>query len=199
MVPTRLVEARVPLIGVLVFLVFSGFAGATPPEDAPASCAQLLDDPAITETVFTNLAQAALFPGHLAASLQHLMAELIAHFNTPNLDFAYFERWFRAKGIRIYLVANSTCLGPAYQTKYPPGLQTLKNGPALYYLWLGLNGKTEADNLKRQLGISEEENLERLKHTGFLVWNEPRGGPDPDLHLIDEATCDRIRNSSVIP
>lgn len=45
-----------------------------------------------------------------------------------------------------------------------------------YWLWIVINRWSEYDNLLRQLGVTEEENLNRLSQTGIL-------GPKPGSEL----------------
>lgn len=53
-----------------------------------------------------------------------------------------------------------------YQVVYPPNI-TVEGEPG-YWLWVGVNGSEEAAKMRERLGVTEEENAQRLKTTGVL-------------------------------
>lgn len=134
-----------------------------------ATCQELLNNQWLTANVALNINQLAYFPGDRKVASQQIMHGLIADLKNPNLDFAYFEQYFRAHDVSLYLVANSEPLGKGHRVGYSEEMGKLKGSPAKYHLWVGVKGKAEADALKASLGISDEENLLRLRETGFII------------------------------
>ncbi len=136
------------------------------------TCEELLKNQWLTKTIALNINQLAYFPGDWKVASQQIMHGLIAELKNPSLDFAYFEQYFRAHNVPLYLVANSEPLGAGRRVGYSEEMGRLKGSPAKYHLWIGVKSKAEADALKASLGISDEENLLRLKETGFIIAEE---------------------------
>lgn len=60
---------------------------------------------------------------------------------------------------------------------------------------MGVNGKPEADALKKSLGISDEENLLRLKETGFIFAESiEKASANPAISMADEGTVEKVKN-----
>jgi len=86
-------------------------------------------------------------------------------------DFVEFEGWLRECDSRVHLVAVPLdYYGGEWsdKSKYV-AFQGDKVGDPEFTLWIGVNGAPEADDILRALGITAEENLDRLQRTGILV------------------------------
>ena len=111
-------------------------------------------------------------------------------------SFADFERGLRDMGSPVNFIAmppealrerwsvvpvndweqlEPEAMAPAqtanYKIVYPSEVKT--HGQPDYYLWTGLHGSEEAAKMKRRLGVTDEENLTRLKTTGLLGVQSP--------------------------
>lgn len=162
------------------------------------TCEELMRNQWLNQTVMLNINQIGNFPGNWAMASQQIMHNLITHFKNPNLDFAYFEQYFRAHNVPLFLVANSQPIGAGLRVGYSKEMGELKGGPAKYHLWVGVNGQAEADALKASLGISDEENLLRLRETGFIVVDDLQSAKsNPALHVADDQTIDAISQTRV--
>jgi hypothetical protein len=163
------------------------------------SCEELLRDLSVQNLIMTNINQVSRFPGNWAMALIQIMAGLIEHFNNPHLDFAFFELFFRMYQVPLYLVANSGTLPSGLRIGYTPALERLKgNTKANYYLWIGVQGKTEADGLKRALGVSDETNIGRLRETGFIMTADIETLKSaPDVMIPESDVLDRVQKIGV--
>jgi hypothetical protein len=116
------------------------------------SCEELLANDGLSAFVWINLASHLnRAPDQPALAYNQLMMSVIDHYKNPNLDFAYFESYFRKYEIPIYLVANSQPLEMGVSIGPPKLANALDNRLFLYHLWTGLNGKEEADAFKKSL------------------------------------------------
>jgi hypothetical protein len=187
---------RTWLLSILLFSSLAARANLELP--AEATCAQLLENKYLTEMVFLNLGELEKYPGHWSAASQRIMMALIEHFSHRELDFAYFEKFFRANDIPLYLVASSEVLQPELGRIYPPALETFKGRTPLYHLWVGIRGKDEADQFKKELGISNGQNLIRLSHTGLLfAENGEKAAATDRVTLFSEGLVNQLAETKV--
>ncbi|HVJ65333.1 MAG TPA: hypothetical protein VM901_08770 [Bdellovibrionota bacterium] len=168
------------------------FGSQTFAGDAHKSCDELLLDVEVGELVLQNLLRIREYPGNYAAAAQSIMVQLMDHVGNPNLDFHYFERFIRKNNLRLFLVASSERIPANYSIDFTREAQRLARGPAKYYLWIGVNGSAETAEYLRFLGITAEENLERLKDTGVLMVDRLE-----DLHrdstALDQDTVEQLK------
>lgn len=108
----------------IFILLFSTGLRANVPRNA--SCEQLLRDAWLRNVVIQNMNELVHFPGNWAMASQQILLNLMGHFQNPNLDFAFFERFFRQTDVPLFLVANSQTLGAGLCIGYPPVLAKLK-------------------------------------------------------------------------
>lgn len=83
-------------------------------------------------------------------------------------SFAQFETWLRQLDSKIHFVAvplEFYGLEWVDKTKYPLD----RHGTPEYTMWVGVNGEREAEWMLRRLGITEQENRQRLLTTGILM------------------------------
>lgn len=178
----------------LIGLILTVSAPATASDEA-LSCEALLYNMRVRSVVVQNMQRTMDFPGQWAAASQSIMIQLIAHFRYNHLDFHYFETLLRQENFPLYLVANSLPLEPGLRIEYPSPLTELRPGkPAQYYLWVGVNGKAEADAFKRYLGVTDEQNLERLMVTGNIAVDDMDALNSANSSLIDPALSEEFKN-----
>lgn len=75
----------------------------------------------------------------------------------------YLETHFRALDSRTFLIGLPKKYSPEFEVTF------IDNKPAPYSLWVGVNGRFEADRALAEIGFSYEENLDHLDQTGFLT------------------------------
>jgi len=93
---------------------------------------------------------------------QALMAMLLAD---HSLNLIYFENALRELNSGVYLLAAPKYKMMKGQISLDPITKSVKE----YWLWICVNGKEEADRTMSVFEIKDyEENLEKLKETGFL-------------------------------
>lgn len=173
-----------------ILVLVSSVARATPAPQhtfAPNYCEEeLLKEPALRALLTANI-QHVLDMGQWAANLSILFVELIKYLEHPAVNFKLFELFLREHpNLRIYLVANPVeRSGPTYivDNSFLCG----NIAPSGRSLWICINGHEEAEALKKEIGITDQENLERLKDTGILV-------PAPLNAAILSALYDYVRN-----
>jgi len=166
-------EITLLLTGAMLLLLTTTSLTASEFPSPNASCEELLGDFALTRETLTRIMEAENGPGDRADLVADTMIELMKSFPNPNYDFAYFEQLFRIENIPFFLVAITESIPPGYFIALPPAVGDLKVKRLTYHLWIGVNGKKEADDLKTKLGISDEENLKRLQHTGVIYRPNP--------------------------
>ena len=112
--------------------------------------------------------QILMFPeGNHAGTAAMLAVELWRAEKISSL--ATLEKWLRQMQSSIHFVA----LPLDYYGDAKPGATTTymgcKEGEPEYTVWIGVNGADEANAMLDTLGITQEENLERLQTTGMLT------------------------------
>lgn len=83
-------------------------------------------------------------------------------------SFTEFERWLRETGSRVHLVAVPLDFyGPEWEGNTARPIDTAEEPQ--YTLWTGVNGPQEAAQMLTRLGITEQENGQRLSTAGVLT------------------------------
>lgn len=83
-------------------------------------------------------------------------------------SLATFESWLRQMHTRVHFVAVPL----DFYGDANPGTTTYmecREGDPEYTTWIGVNGDDEAQEMLEHLGLSEEENLQRLETTGMIM------------------------------
>lgn len=154
---------------ILICMVFISARLSANEVSREATCDELLHNEWLRVFTIHNLNQLINFPDNWALGSQQIMVNLMVHFQNSNLDFVFFERFFRENNVPLYLVANSLPLPEGLRMGYLPEMAKLKNNSSpQYHLWTGVKGAEEAARMKARLGISDEENLRRLAVTGLI-------------------------------
>jgi hypothetical protein len=129
-----------------------------------ASCSELLQHQHVNELVYLFFVKALhLGQGDVSSELAEAILNSFSAFSYPALDFAFLERLFRQRGLPIHLVAR----------RPPPGALCVSvrdcNSPVGYMAAIHLNNEEAARREKEALGLTDEQNLELLSQSGFLV------------------------------
>jgi hypothetical protein len=85
---------------------------------------------------------------------------------TKRYGLRYIETRYRALASSTYLIGASNHMAPSHLSIITMDAPPV---PAPYFLWVVVNGEQEATAMLDDMGISDEDNLDRLDHTGFLV------------------------------
>lgn len=178
---------------ILLFALLSGLTAYPGKLPARMTCEQILANQGIAMLILQNVARFQQYPGNYALAANQILLELIAHYDHPAVDFVFMEKLFRKHGFPVWLIANSEAHDPACTIGYPPALEKIKNGrPARYWLWLEILNEEKAAAMKARLGITDEENLERLADAGLLMSKSVEDIDPANADIADEKTVEAM-------